>query len=103
MAGFTKQGPERLAVRDGRFKYIVVNAPAVLPMLDPVPEEQLYDLLDDPGEQREASADHPKVVKSIGGVLVRWSRRLERARQPARPKAMDPAHLERLKALGYVK
>jgi arylsulfatase A-like enzyme len=41
-----------------------------------VPEEQLYDLILDPNEQRDLSGDpfHADVLESLGGSLVEWMR-----------------------------
>ena len=87
--------PEQLrerAVRTPRWKLVEH------PRLDGPPRRALYDLAADPGETRDASAEHPEVAAELGAQLERWSAALDASPVPA-PGATD---IEALRALGYV-
>ena len=73
-------------VLDGRFKYIDL----------PLPE--LYDLKDDPGEQKNLVSREPETLDRLRGALSR-----ERSKDRGVNRGTeDAATLERLRALGYV-
>ena len=66
--------PYGLSVTDGTWHYIVPsNGPAMNELtnteLGNAPEDQLYDLKDDIGEQNNVAAKHPEVVESLKAVL----------------------------------
>jgi arylsulfatase A-like enzyme len=80
---------EKLAVREGRWKYIEA------------PEEkrrELYDLESDPGERVNLAQREPARAAALAERLVRW-RRETPAIPPAAP--VSPEDEERLEALGY--
>ncbi|MGC1272847.1 MAG: sulfatase-like hydrolase/transferase [Planctomycetaceae bacterium] len=54
-----------LAIRDGDWKLLVETDGS---------RPQLYDLSNDPGEERNLAADHPDVVKRLSGRVVGWHR-----------------------------
>jgi arylsulfatase A-like enzyme len=58
-------------------------------------ERLLYDLERDPGEERDASADHPEVTQHLAEALEAWAAPLER---PAR---FGAGEMELLRQLGY--
>ena len=86
-------GEELVSLRRGTFR--LLRSPA---------RRELYDLESDPDELQDVSADHPEVVRALESEL--------RQRQ-ARPAPGEPSlnldeeererHLERLRALGYVR
>jgi len=94
----TRDGTHRLAIRDGPLKYLLAvprRGEAVR-----VIQEELYDLRDDPAEQRNL-APSPRAEPLRRAALAY----LESARHEA--STPNPAHLdsearEKLKALGYV-
>ena len=103
VSGQTQAGPHRMSLRDGNFKYIVSIAEGDQPLEDDIADEQLYDLRADPAEQHNLASDHEAVTSSMARWLRRWKKGVARPTRRATPKAMDKAHLERLKALGYLK
>ena len=81
---------EKLAVREGRWKYIEA------------PEEErreLYDLESDPRERVNLAEREPARAAALAERLARWRRDT-----PAAPPAasVSPEDAERLEALGYV-
>lgn len=108
VSGQTQSGPHRIALRDGNYKFIVTldtGEPErpVDDALGDIPDAQLFDLAADPGEQHNLASERQKVVNSMTGWLRKWQKRLTRPDRRATPKAMDEAHLQRLRELGYVK
>jgi arylsulfatase A-like enzyme len=80
------------AVRVGRWKYFEA------------PDEnrrQLFDLVNDPGEEKNLAASRPRVVKRLSGLIAEWRERQERNR-PERELEVPADALEGLRALGYV-
>lgn len=86
---FWRMGPNH-AVREGRWKLIVVNKSDTIQNLDkvygePVPDGVpatvgplgqwvlLYDLEADPGETRDLAAQHPEVVKRLSARFDTWN------------------------------
>jgi arylsulfatase A-like enzyme len=61
-------------------------------------ERVLYDLEEDPGETRDASARHPEAASRLARELQAWAD----AAPPMRPIDYDEDQLRRLRALGYV-
>jgi len=86
------------SLRGARFKLITSPSDG---------RRQLFDLLLDPGETEDVSARHPRVVKKLIKELHALQRagRLELADSGAEAASseaeLDPADLERLRALGY--
>ena len=56
------------AIRDGRWKFIRCMDPGVYPRS----EDELYDLADDPNEQKNVAAEHPEVVAAMHARLDAW-------------------------------
>jgi len=77
---------EPVAARDARFKYI------------DLPEPELYDLRDDPGETRNVVERHPDVVADLRG----WLDGIRAGAETPQPQELDPEALERLQSLGYL-
>jgi arylsulfatase A-like enzyme len=63
--------------------------------------EILFDLAADPAELRDASRDRPEDAERLRALLDGWLRSLNAAAPGER--RFDPEHLERLRALGYVR
>jgi arylsulfatase A-like enzyme len=66
----------------------------------PIEKIELYDLGEDPREQRNVSKDHPEIVESFTAEIDGWRERELRADVPSQEIA--PETLEELRALGYV-
>ena len=81
---------ELTAVRDGRFKFIAA------------PRRELYDTQADPGETHDLSASNPRMADALERALLDTVTRTATAATPQKPRAIDPAVEERLRALGYV-
>jgi arylsulfatase A-like enzyme len=62
---------------------------------------QLFQLVEDPGEQRDRAAEEPDVVASIQAALDA-ARSAMAAPQPAAPSDLDATTVDRLRELGYV-
>jgi arylsulfatase A-like enzyme len=94
----TRDGTQRLAIRDGRLKYLLAVPRAGAPLR--VLSEELYDLRDDPAEQRNLMPS-PQAVAFRKAALAY----LESSRaQASAPNAvhLDAEAREKLKALGYI-
>ena len=81
---------EKLAVREGRFKYI------------DGPEEgtrELFDLEADPGERRNLVLEQPQTAEALGALVEGW--RAGRSGPANRPLQISPEERRRLEALGY--
>ncbi len=90
ISGIPARG-EKFAVRAGRWKYI----------RGPEEEtEELFDLQDDPGEQRDLHDALPARARELARLIETW-RAEQRSDAPA-PAAASQADREWLKALGYV-
>ena len=94
----TRDGTHRLAIRDGRLKYLLAVPRRPEPIR--VVNEELYDLAADPAERKNL-APSPRVEPFRRAALAY----LETAR--ANASAPNPAHVdaearEKLKALGYI-
>lgn len=95
----TKQRHHLVSVREGRFKYML----EVPPGRETAPQilgEFLYDLDADPGE-RTSRLDTPEAERLRRYALAYLARARSEAKE-TKPVDLDPATLERLKALGYV-
>jgi arylsulfatase A-like enzyme len=98
-ASIEKREGTTVSVRDGRYKLIATNTRDAV---------EVYDLEDDPGEQRDVSAAQPGVTAQLQEGLASSvlapevaAKATERAKPPP-PATPDPAVLERLRALGYI-
>jgi arylsulfatase A-like enzyme len=105
MSGQNNRGAPRISLRDGRYKYIATlpsdeegGAPAALA----VPPRQLYDLQNDPGEDRNLVAEKPRLARTMANTLVRWYNGLGEPRVDATSEALDENLVKRLRALGYL-
>lgn len=86
------------AVRTRRYKYVDLEGE---PRLGGPP--RLYDLVADPGETVDVSADRPEEAARLADVLRRW-RRQHRDAGPVPPSAeVGEEDLEQLRALGYLR
>lgn len=86
-------------VVDGRWKLIRnLRTPARRPR----PTIELYDLSQDPGEQRNVADDQPEVVARLVDLVERWTAASLGLAAPAVDAAdVDPKVLAQLEALGY--
>jgi arylsulfatase A-like enzyme len=66
----------------------------------PIERVELYDLAEDPREQRNVAADHPDRVEALTAEIAAWRERDLHAEVPSQE--IDPETLEELRALGYV-
>jgi arylsulfatase A-like enzyme len=83
----TEYGPKR-AVVDGAWKYIWNQDGA----------EELYRILEDPGESRDLASEHPEVVERL-----RWlADSVLQDEEDSAPPVLQSELREKLKALGYV-
>jgi len=93
----TYYGLEMKSVQDDRFKLILRYEDG---------EVELYDLAEDPGEQRNLAASRPEETARLRAELDRWIERAgpllpEDGGAPAAD--LDDHDLERLRALGYIR
>jgi arylsulfatase A-like enzyme len=79
-------------VRDERFKYIASSNG----------REELYDLIEDPGESRNLVGAEPSVQREMSERLREWESALETTRVESGEAEYDEQTMERLRGLGYV-
>ena len=106
MAGGTKAGPPRRALRDGAHKLIVHTdgqAPEGVELTLPVAPVQLYDLRADPGELYNVQADQVELAKNLAQILADWLQKVGGPNGALRAEADDEEIMAQLKALGYVR
>ncbi len=73
-----------LSIRSGQYKFIRA------------PRPELYDLTQDPGEQKNIAAENPSIVRELESQL-------RGSEVPPKPKNnVDPATVAKLKSLGYI-
>ena len=65
------------------------------------PKPELYDLTNDPGETHNLIAEKKAVAEAMRGKLVDLIRDYSAGKEMAEKTGLDPALMERLKALGY--
>lgn len=78
-------------VRQGQAKYIETRTGGS------ARRRELYDLASDPAERKDLSMVEPARVESLAAALSAWRRALG----PVHASKIDPADVERLRALGY--
>lgn len=89
----TSERPRYMA-RDTRFKYIFHSR---------FGPQELYDLVEDPGETHDLSKDRPLVLSFYRQLVARWLLDMKLGEvQPVSEAALTPEQRENLKALGYV-
>jgi arylsulfatase A-like enzyme len=104
MAGENRRGPARIALRDGRYKYISVidQGPRAQKMSGPpVPRVQLYDLEADPGETTNLARKRPVLARQRARQLANLFNELGGPPVEVKTGELDERLRERLKALGY--
>jgi arylsulfatase A-like enzyme len=94
----TRDGTQRLSIRDGRIKYLlaVPRRPEAVRVLD----EEMYDLSTDPTEHKNL-APSPKLEPYRRAALAYLKTARAEASAP-NPAHMDAETREKLKALGYI-
>jgi arylsulfatase A-like enzyme len=105
MSGENRRGAARIALRDGRYKYIAAidQAPREGELLGPsVPRAQLYDLHADPGETVNLARKRPSLARKFALPLASWFNGLGGPPVEVKSDELDPKLRERLKALGYI-
>jgi arylsulfatase A-like enzyme/predicted Zn-dependent protease len=78
------------SLREGRYKLIRA------------PRPELYDLVSDPGEERDLAPSEPGRAEAMERALAALQSRVGSAGLPRAPQRVDPEAEERLEALGYV-
>ncbi len=101
-SGFYHAKPQ-LTIREGRWKLIHVPARRDRRAMAGV-EYELYDVIADPGELHELSAEEPEVVSRLARHLSEWYRTGPRGTKPGEidPDTLDPREVEMLRSLGYI-
>ena len=82
----------QISATDGRFKLVLELAPR---------RYTLFDLRADPGETRDVSEDHPRVLRTFKIALERWLARSEPGSDDERLERGEEAE-ELLRSLGYL-
>ncbi len=104
MAGENRRGTARIALRDGRYKYIAAiekGPPAHEMPGPPAPRVQLYDLEVDPGETTNLARKRPQLEQQFARQLANWFNELGGPPVEVKTRELDEKLRERLKALGY--
>jgi len=104
MAGENRRGQARIALRDGRYKYIAVieKGPSAPKLSGPrVPRVQLYDLEADPGETTNLAGKRPALVRQRALQLANWFNGLGGPPVEVKTRDLDEKMRARLKVLGY--
>jgi len=76
--------------RDARFKYIQA------------PREELYDLVDDPHEQRNLVSVEVERARAMAAAVERWVEATTDENTAGAERGLSPEELERLRGLGYL-
>jgi len=95
--------PFQLSVRQGSWKLVRMPSPKDREWLG-APPLALYDLREDPREQRDVAAEHPSVVADLSNALAAWQRDTPRYRGDSKTdlKQLDERTQEMLRGLGYL-
>jgi len=64
---------------------------------------ELYDLTEDPGEERDLAASRPERAAELADALARFRERLRARAESAESPEIDAATREELRSLGYIK
>jgi arylsulfatase len=86
--------PVRRSILEGRFKLVRTSR-------DGSEQEELFDLEQDPGEQRDLRAEHPDVAARLAGRLRDYEQAAGSAPK-GDPIRLAPSEVERLESLGYL-
>jgi arylsulfatase A-like enzyme len=89
-----------VAVRDGPLK-LILEVPGGRETAPPLLSEEGYDLAADPGEQVNRARE-PR-FEPLRRKLLAYLARARAEAPPMRPVELDPASLEKLRALGYIR
>lgn len=86
------------AVRDKEWKLIVTDKPR---------KEELYNLIQDPGELVNLSSTHKETLRKFKGYLRDYDKRIKAdgfnpSIRPKKRRIIEPERLDQLKALGYI-
>ena len=105
LVGQTKLGPLRVGLRAMGHKYIQVvsEGDGRFPLHPPPPQQQLYDLGADPGEQTNLAAERAEMVEMLAGTLRNRHPGFSRHISPSVANQADPKLVERLRSLGYLR
>jgi arylsulfatase A-like enzyme len=87
--------PHLYALRQGPWKLIRRGSPHT-------PDWRLYNLLEDPGEQRDVAGSFPDTLAALRGYLEGRLAELEQMKLMEIATTTDPELLERLRSLGYI-
>jgi arylsulfatase A-like enzyme len=108
-SGATSSRPVMKAWREDRYKYIAtfkVSTPDGDPSFVPGPieREELYDLIEDPGEQHNLSRIEAEVTRLKRSLLLRHLESLREKKRLSNPLVVSPNEdlQKQLKALGYL-
>ena len=70
----------------------------------PVKEEELYDIVADPGEQEDLASSHPDLARTLREELASWEKfeQWKNTRYERNEEKRSPEVTEHLRSLGYV-
>jgi arylsulfatase A-like enzyme len=102
-SGFHQRNPQ-LTIREGRWKLIHVRSPKDRRDMAGG-EYELYDVVADPQELHDRSAEKPEIVARLAASLSKWYSSGPRRLTPGEidPATLTPREVEMLRELGYVK
>ncbi|MFT7464251.1 MAG: arylsulfatase A-like enzyme [Pseudohongiellaceae bacterium] len=88
-----------VSVRNGKWK-LISNVQS--PQLIERPRYELFDLNDDPHEQRNVGDAHPEVLQQLQAKVERFIDDFQQGSEGESEELMDPEVLTQLRALGYI-
>ena len=96
-----------LGILHGRYKYIYADIPSVRQTCHPLKPEELYDLVEDPGETRDIARERPELLpffrKERDVFLEKAALSIRAApRQNSSTIDLDAGVREQIRALGYI-
>jgi hypothetical protein len=86
-----------MAVRAGRYKFAAVAG---------TPFWQLFDVVDDPGEERPLGPEHKETARAFGTRLQQWQAEMKQLAGlwgEGSKAELSPEMLQRLRSLGYIR